>query len=474
MRSRAWPSRVSGGASKSAASTSTTSAIESTSRLTASPCSRTTMTTASVPAGRGGRPRRSRSSIAVTTWPRRLISPATAVGASGTRVSCWLRSTSCTCSTSMPYRSPSSRKVASCPLVAGAWEGAVTSDLQRRGGGALRRRGGVARVESRVGGEDRGTDVEQLGHLVAEDGGAEQAQVVDVAADGGLAVDDVEDLLHDDGDAAAVVAVDDDLEDLAVGLAVGAEVPVEPDHRQDRAAVLHDLPVAHLLHRLGTHLLEAGDRVERDGHAPPAADGRQQHPLPVGLAGRGGVRSGLLRVLPLVGLGAQGAAGQRLDVEDQGDCAVTEDGGARVEADRLHLATDGLDDDLLGVDDPVHDQAETPALGPQHRDDHVAVVPFGGQAQHVGEPDEGEQLAPEPVDLRAADLLDRVGGLLGVEGDELLQADLRDGVAVAGALDGQRRDDREGQRDAQPADGAHARVGLDLDGAAARLDVGLD
>src|SRR5918993_3160210 len=346
MRSRGWPSRVSGGASKSAASTSTTSAIESTSRLTASPCSRTTMTTASVPTGRAGRPRRSRSSIAVTTWPRRLISPATAVGASGTRVSCWLRSTSCTCSTSMPYRSPSSRKVASCPLVAGAWEGAVTSDLQQRGGGALGRRGGgSSRVERRGGGEDRGPDVEQPGHLVAEGGGAEQAQVVDVAADRGLAVDDVEDLLDDDGDATAVVGVDDDLEHLALGLPVGAQVTVQPDDRQDRAAVLHDLPVAHLLHRLRAHLLEAGDRVERDGHPPPAADGPQQHALPVGLLRRGGVGGGLLPVLPLVGLGAQGAAGQRLDVEDEGGGAVTEDGGAGVEPDRLHLATDGLDDD---------------------------------------------------------------------------------------------------------------------------------
>src|SRR4051795_5005024 len=188
--------------------------MESTRRLTASPCRRTTMTTASVPAGRGGRPRRSRNSIAVTTWPRRLIRPATALGASGTRVRPWLLSTSCTCSTSMPYRSPSSRKVASCPLVAEAWVwvGAVTSDLQQRSGGALGHRGGGGAVEGRVGGEDGGPDVEQLGHLVAEDGGAEQAEVVDVAADGRLTVDDVEDLLDHDGDAAPVVGVDDDLE----------------------------------------------------------------------------------------------------------------------------------------------------------------------------------------------------------------------------------------------------------------------
>ena len=104
----------------------------------------------------------------------------------------------------------------------------------------------------------------------------------------------------------------------------------------------------------------------------------------------------------------------------------------------------------------------------------MAVVPLGGEAEDVGEPDEGEQLAAQAVDLRAADLLDGVGGLLGVQADQLLQADLRDGVAVAGALDGERRDDRQRQRDPEPADGAAAGLGLDLDGAADGLDVGLD
>ena len=186
------------------------------------------------------------------------------------------------------------------------------------------------------------------------------------------------------------------------------------------------------------------------------------------------MRRGLLRVLPVGGLGAQRPAGQRLHVEDERHGAVAEDGRPGVEADRLHLAADGLDDDLLGVDDAVDDEAEAAPLRPQHRDDDVAVVPLGGQAEDVGEPDQGEQLAAQPVDLRAADLLDGVGGLLGVQADQLLQADLRDGVAVAGALDGQRRDDRQGQRDPQPADGAAAGLGLDLDGAADGLDVGLD
>src|SRR3954464_2097535 len=276
MSSRAWPSRGSGGVSKSRRSTSTTSAMLSTSRLTASPCSRTTMTTASSPSGRAGRPSRSRSSIAVTTRPRRLIRPATAGGASGTRVMLWLRSTSCTCSTSTPKRSPSSQKVASWLVAGMARVATLTSDLHEGGVGALEAEGPAVEaqpsghaargggVERRVGGEDRGTDVEQLGDPVADDRRAEQAQVVDVAAHRGLAVDDVEDLLDDDRDAAAVVGVDDHLEHLAVGLAEGTQVPVQPDDRQDRAPVLHDLAGADPFHRLAAHLLQPGDRVQRD------------------------------------------------------------------------------------------------------------------------------------------------------------------------------------------------------------------
>src|SRR3954447_8649100 len=324
---------VSGGASKSRRSTSTTSAMLSTSRLTASPWSRTTMTTGSSPTGRAGRPSRSRSSMAVTTWPRRLIRPATAGGASGTRVMLWLRSTSCTCSTSTPNRSPSSQKVASW-LVAGMvwavgrvdWSVAVlTSDLHQVGVRGIELRaaeGGRARVERRVGGEDGRADVEQLGAPVADDRGAEQAEVVDVALHRGLAVDDVEDLLDDDRHAAAVVGVDDHLEHLAIGLAEGTQVPVQPDDRQDGAPVLHDLAGADPFHRLAAHLLQPGDGVQRDGDPPAAADGGQQHPLT--LAGRGGGDRTDPALLPLGGLGTQRAAGQRLDVEDQRDRAVTE------------------------------------------------------------------------------------------------------------------------------------------------------
>ena len=275
---------------------------------------------------------------------------------------------------------------------------------------------------------------------------------------GGLAVDDVEDLLDDDRDAAAVVGVDDDLEHLAVGLAVGAQVPVEPDDRQDRAAVLDDLAVADLLDRVGADLLEAGDRVERDGDPPAAADGGQQHPLALGLAAAAALRRGRCESWR----SAVSVRSARRASACTSRISATVPSPRTVAPEYRPIAFSWpptrLDDDLLGVDDAVDDQAEPAALGPQHRDDDVAVVPLGGAGRgRRSRRTSGQQLAAQPVDLRAADLLDRVGGLLGVEADQLLQADLRDGVAVAGALDGQRRDDRQGQRDAQPADGARGR-----------------
>jgi hypothetical protein len=118
-------------------------------------------------------------------------------------------------------------------------------------------------------------------------------------------------------------------------------------------------------------LLEPGDRVQRDRHPPLAHRGDQQ-PLAASAAG---VRPGRgLQVLPL-GVGGQVAApGQRGDVEDQADLAVAEDGGARVQADVLEPGVEGLDHDLLGVQHPVDDQAEPPAVGLQHHDVDALVA----------------------------------------------------------------------------------------------------
>ena len=58
------------------------------------------------------------------------------------------------------------------------------------------------------------------------------------------------------------------------------------------------------------------------------------------------------------------------------------------------------------------------------------------------------------------------------EPDQLQQADLGDGVAVAAAGDGQRRDDGQRQRDLHLDGGARARAALDRHRAADLLDVG--
>ena len=140
----------------------------------------------------------------------------------------------------------------------------------------------------------------------------------------------------------------------------------------------------------------------------------EQHALPLGLD-RGRVGGGLAGVLALHGLGPQGAAGEGLDVEDQRDAPSPRTVAPEYRPIDLSCAAERLDDDLLGVEHAVDDQAEPPALGAQHRDDDVAVVPVAGQVEHVGEPDERQQVAAQAVDLRAADLLDGGRGLLGVE-----------------------------------------------------------
>ena len=61
--------------------------------------------------------------------------------------------------------------------------------------------------------------------------------------------------------------------------------------------------------------------------------------------------------------------------------------------------------------------------------------------------DERQQVAAQAVDRRPVDLLDSALGLLAFEPDQLEQADLGDGVAVAAGGDGQRRDDGQRERD---------------------------
>src|SRR5262249_9544937 len=87
---------------------------------------------------------------------------------------------------------------------------------------------------------------------------------------------------------------------------------------------------------------------------------------------------------------------------------------------------------------------------------------------------QGEQAVPVAVDQDPVDALDALAGLLALDADQFDDADLGDGVAVAGAGDDQDLDDRQGQGDADPDGGPLADGAVDIDRAADLLDVGLD
>ena len=122
-------------------------------------------------------------------------------------------------------------------------------------------------------------------------------------------------------------------------------------------------------------------------------------------------------------------------------------------ADALELLAERLDDDLLGVEDAVDDQAELPVVGLQHHD-----VRRGRRSRSGSTPSCSRRGRPAAAACRAAGRPARRGrprcacaAWSPSSADQLEQADLRDRVAVAAALDDQRRDDRQGQRDREPA-----------------------
>src|SRR5918997_323997 len=114
--------------------------------------------------------------------------------------------TSCTVSTSTPNRWPSREKVVNCWVAPGTGSAVETPDMSD-----LREAGRGRQVEVGVRGEDRLADVEQLGDVLLHDGRPDQAVLLEVAAGRELLLGDVEDLLDHQADAAAVLAVDDDL-----------------------------------------------------------------------------------------------------------------------------------------------------------------------------------------------------------------------------------------------------------------------
>ena len=83
----------------------------------------------------------------------------------------------------------------------------------------------------------------------------------------------------------------------------------------------------------------------------------------------------------------------------------------------------------------VDDQAELPVVGLEDDDVHrvVAATWRARACSAACEVDERQQVAAQAVDRRPCDPLDAAFGLLAFEADQLEQADLRDGEAVAAA-----------------------------------------
>ena len=187
-------------------------------------------------------------------------------------------------------------------------------------------------------------------------------------------------------------------------------MPVQPDQRQDRAAVLDDLAAADLLDGVGADLLQPGDRVQRDGHPAPAADARRRSSAAGSvLGGRGGCGGVARASWPRSAVSVRSARRAR---------ACTSRISATVPSPRMVAPAyrpiafswppSGLTTISSVLMHPVDDQAEPAALGLQHGDDDVAVVPLGRSAPSTSaQAHQRQQLAAQPVDRRAADVLDR-------------------------------------------------------------------
>ncbi len=213
--------------------------------------------------------------------------------------------------------------------------------------------------------------------------------------DGAGALDDVDDLVDHDGDAALAGGVDDDHQVLVLALGDRAEVPVEAQQRQDRAAVLHDLAVADVLDappragaRAGSPTTAGSPPGVRRPHRRPARGPRRyrsrRSSSPRRPAGR---------ATSAVSARRASACTSRISATRPSPRIVAPEYVPM----RLQPGGERLDDDLLGAEHAVDDQAEALALGLQHRDEHVAVGALGLDAQHVGEAHQRQQRAAQPV-----------------------------------------------------------------------------
>src|SRR6185312_9105541 len=313
-------------------------------------------------------------------------------------------------------------------------------------------------------------DVDEVGGLAGDDRAAENAGPLAEQVDRIDGLDDVDDLL--DGNADRVLAFGEDEDRLAVRRSEGRR-RIEREDRHQRAAVLHHRAAVCDLEGRAVEHFEPRDELERQGLGLGAAGAEEDDVLDAVRAPVLGVCRGLVVAL------LDGEIGERRDavgIEDHDDAAVAEDGVPRIDAEVAQQRRYRLDDDFLGVEHAIDHDAE--ALRADLRDDDEVLARlaflrpavFRGKAEHLAQRDKRKNLVAQTQHRHAFEALDPVIAVRGGV-DQLDHIDLRDGEAVVHALDDQRRDDREGQRNLDDEFRALAEPGAQFDRAADLLDV---
>src|SRR5664280_37583 len=332
--------------------------------------------------------------------------------------------------------------------------------------------------ERRITAQDNLAHVDQLGHPVPQDGRANHGAIIDLTVPRRVVVHDGQDLLDRDRNGARPTRDDDHEQFLplrvsARGVRAHAEHLVQANQRNDGSAVLQDLTPADMLNDVTAHTLQPSDGRQR--YRDPSSVSHADDEHPPGHPDRHWRRPAGLQLSFDTVIG-QPLAGDALHVEDQADAAVAEQGGAGVDTDPAQAGREGLDDDLLGVQDAIQDQAEQPRVCLQDGDEGLALLarPLSvSRPEYVAQPDQREQHATPAQYRGEADVLDRGAGRLPVGRDELQHVDRRYRVELAGGLYDDRRDDRQCQREAQPPGRTATDRRLDLDRSADRPDLGL-
>ena len=337
-------------------------------------------------------------------------------------------------------------------------------------------------------------DVDHIGGVAGDDRRAKQARAVAGEFNLQNFIDHVDDFIDHQTHAAAAIG------DSAAGMAPF----IIAEHQHGMAGTVH---VEHAAHRHQRHqaatilgdrlacggfdlfavdIFQAGDEAEwhRLGRLVAGAEQQHGHAI-IGSCALGGVTGGQGPPAATAFHPAANAAGagDAVRVQDHDHRAIPQDGVAGEHGDVAQDGCHRLDDDFLGIEDAVHDDAQGGAadLGDDDVDRILRRIGRGrGQAQQVGQADQRQQLVPQAQHRCVVDAFHHRLGALAIDAAVLRgagahqfdDADLRHGEAFATGFDDQGRHNGQGQRDFDGEGGALTLGGFQIDGATNLFDVG--